>query len=101
MQSDKLALIVFPLRITHIAGFEELLVHSQSAAQYMRCVRRLRHLKVLVQHRTIRRIYAVIDDLMRTLDRTLATQVSNTVLGDDNLHRVLRVIHMAYHGHKR
>ena len=60
-------------------------------------MRFLRHLQVLIQHWSVLWIHTVVDDLMRTLDWTLTTQVSNTVLCDDDLHRVLAVVVVANH----
>lgn len=45
---NRLSYVVFPLGVTHIAALEELLVHSQRATQYVRCVRRLCHSDILV-----------------------------------------------------
>ena len=96
-QSTLLAFIVLPLGVTHIARLEELLVHSQCAAQGVRGMSSLRHLQVLVQQWAVLWVHTVVDDLVSTLDRALTTQVSNTVLGDDDLHRVLAVVVVANH----
>ena len=72
-------------------------MHSECAAQGVRGMCGLRHLQVLVQHWAVLWIHTVVDDLMSTLDWTLTTQVSNTVLGDDDLHRVLAVVVVANH----
>ena len=72
-------------------------MHSQCAAQGVRCMSGLKHLQVLVQQWAVLWIHAVVDDLVSTLDRALTTQISNTVLGDDDLHRVLTVVVVAYH----
>ena len=100
MNSDLLSLIILPLGVTHIARLEELLVHSQCAAQGVRGVSSLRHLQVLVQHWAVLWIHTVVDDLVSTLNRALTTQVSNTVLGDDDLHRVLAMVVVANHWHE-
>ena len=92
-----LSFIILPLGVTHIARLEELLVHSQCAAQGVRGMSCLRHLQVLVQQWAVLWIHTVVDDLVSALDRTLTTQVSNTVLGDDDLHRVLAVVVVANH----
>ena len=63
-------------------------------------MRLLRHLQVLIQHWAILWIHTIVDDLVSTLDWALTTQVSNTVLGDDNLHRVLAVVVVANHWHE-
>ena len=97
MEGRNLAFIILPLGVTHIARLEELLVHSECAAECVRGMRLLRHLQVLVQYWAVLWIHTVVDDLMRTLDWTLTTQVSNTVLGDDDLHRVLAVVVVANH----
>ena len=81
-----LAFIILPLGVTHVARLEELLVHSQCATQGVRGMRLLRHLQVLVQQWAVLWIHTVVDDLMSALDWALTTQVSYTVLGDDDLH---------------
>ena len=92
-----LAFIILPLGVTHIARLEELLVHSQCAAECVRGMSSLRHLQVLVQQWAVLWIHTVVDDLVSALDRALTAQVSNTVLGDDNLHRVLAMVVVANH----
>ena len=72
-------------------------MHSQCAAQGVRGMSGLRHLQVLVQQWAVLWIHTVVDDLVSALDWALTTQVSNTVLGDDDLHRVLAVVVVAYH----
>ena len=100
MEGRNLAFIILPLGVTHVARLEELLVHSERATQCVRCVSGLRHLQVLVQHWTVLWIHTVVDDLVSTLDWALTTQVSNTMLGDDNLHRVLAMVVVANHWHE-
>ena len=63
-------------------------------------MRLLRHLQVLVEHWAVLWIHTIIDDLMSTLDRALTTQVSNTMLRDDDLHRVLAMVVVANHWHE-
>ena len=63
-------------------------------------MRLLRHLQVLVQHWAVLWIHTVVDDLVSALDWALTTQVSNTVLGDDDLHRVLAMVVVANHWHE-
>ena len=75
-------------------------MHSQCAAECVRGVRLLRHLQILVQHWAVLWIHTVVDDLVSALDRALAAQVSNTVLGDDDLHRVLAMVVVANHWHE-
>ena len=57
----------------------------------------LRHLQVLVQQWAVLWVHTIVDDLMSALDWALTTQVSNTMLSDDDLHRVLAVIVVANH----
>ena len=75
-------------------------MHSECAAQCMRGMCGLRHLQVLVQHWAVLWIHTVVDNLVSALDWTLTAQVSNTVLGDDDLHRVLAVVVVANHWHE-
>ena len=63
----------------------------------MRRVSLLAHLDILAEHWAVLWVNAVLDNLVSALDRTLTTQVSNTMLGDDNLHRVLAMVVVAYH----
>ena len=100
MVGRNLAFIILPLGVTHVARLEELLVHSQCAAECVRGMSLLRHLQVLVQHWAVLWIHTVVDDLVSALDRALAAQVSNTVLGDDDLHRVLAMVVVANHWHE-
>ena len=72
-------------------------MHSECAGERVRRVSRFGHLEVLVEQWAILRVNAVVYDLVRTLDRALATQVSDTVLGDNNLNRVLGMIKVSYH----
>ena len=58
----------------------------------------LRHLQVLVQQWAVLWVHTVVDDFMSTLDWALTTQVSNTVLCDDDLHRVFAVVVVTNHG---
>ena len=97
---QQLSLVALPLGVTHVARLEELLVHSECAAQGVRGMRLLRHLQVLVQHWAVLWIHTVVDNLVSALDWALTTQVSNTVLGDDDLHRVLAVVVVANHWHE-
>ena len=97
---QQLSLVVLPLGVTHVARLEELLVHSQCAAQRVRGVSSLRHLQVLGQQWAVLWIHTVVDDLVSTLDWALTTQISNTVLSDDDLHRVLAVVVVANHWHE-
>ena len=72
-------------------------MHSQCAAQGVRGMSSLRHLQVLVQQWAVLWIHTVVDDLVSALDWALTTQVSNTVLCDDDLHRVFAVVVVANH----
>ena len=72
-------------------------MHSECAAECVRGMSSLRHLQVLVQQWAVLWIHTVVDDLMSALDWALTTQVSNTVLGDDDLHRVLAVVVVTNH----
>ena len=75
-------------------------MHSQCAAQGVRGVSSLRHLQVLGQQWAVLWIHTIVNDLVSALDRALTTQVSNTMLGDDDLHRVLAVVVVANHWHE-
>ena len=86
MYQRLLSFIILPLSVTHIARLEELLVHSECAAQCMRGMCGLRHLQILVQHWAILWVHTIVDNLVSALDWALTTQVSNTVLRDDDLH---------------
>ena len=97
---NKLSFVVLPLCVAHVARLEEFFVHRQRATQRVRRVRGLRHLQVLVEQRAVLRVNAVVDYLMRALNRALPAQVGDTVLRDDNLHAVLRVVEVADHRHK-
>ena len=92
-----LSFIILPLGVTHVARLEELLVHSERAAECVRGVSSLRHLQVLSQQWAVLWIHTIVDDLVSALDWALTTQVSNTVLGDDDLHRVLAMVVMTNH----
>ena len=58
----------------------------------------IRVLIVLPQHRTIIRMSAVFNDELCTLVGGLPAQVSDALLGDDNRHIMLGLIHMGNHG---
>lgn len=75
-------------------------MHGQCAAQSVRGMCGLRHLQVLFQQWAVLWIHTVVDNLVSTLDWALTTQVSNTVLGDDDLHRVLAMVEVANHWHE-
>ena len=84
-----LAEVVLPLGVAHVAGFEELLVHSECAGERMRRVSRFGHLEVLVEQWAILRVNTVVYDFVCTLNRALSAQVGNTMFGDDDLDGVL------------
>ena len=96
-QQSVLPNIVLPFGVTHVAGLHELLVHCESAGEVVLGLTVLSDLEVVTEHLAILRSYAVIDDLLGTLTRTLATQIGNTLLGHDDLDRVLGVIEVRYH----
>ena len=93
----KLSNIILPLGVTHVAGLHELLVHCEGAREVMLGLAVLGDLEVVAEHLAILGSHTVIDDLLGTLTRTLATQIGYTLLGDDDLHRVLGVIEVRYH----
>ena len=92
-------LIVFPLRIAHVTGLEELLVHSESAREFVLGLSMTCDLKVVTQHLAVLRRDAVIDDFFGTLTRTLATQISYTLFGHQHFDTVLGVIEVGDHRH--
>ena len=49
----------------------------------------LRNLEVIPQQLLVVRMCTILDDALCTLDGTFATQVGNTLLGDDDVHVVL------------
>ena len=93
----KSTLIIFPLGVAHVARLEEFLVHSQCAREGVRRMGSLAHFEVLAQHRTILGIYAIVDNLVSALNRALAAEVCDTMLGDYHLYGVLRVIQVRNH----
>ena len=100
-QQSVLPNIVLPFGVTHVAGLHELLVHCERAREVMLRLTVLSNLEVVTEHLAILGSYAVIDDLLGTLTRTLATQIGYTLLGHDHFDRVLGVIEVRYHRYDR
>ena len=82
----------------HIALAGQRVVHSESCRQVV--VRMTAHgnLQVVVEQRTVVGMCAVVDDQTGALHRALAAEVGDTLLCDDDVDVVLRVILMAHEG---
>ena len=82
----------------HIALAGQRVVHSESCRQVV--VRMTAHgnLQVVVEQRTVVGMCAVVDNQTGALHRALAAEVGDTLLRDDDVDVVLRVILMAHEG---
>ena len=76
-------------------------MHSEGEGEVMLCLTVLCVLEIILQHLAIFRSDAVVDDLLRTLTRTLTTQVSHTLFGYQHLNGVLGMVEVGYHRHDR
>lgn len=92
-----LSQVVLPLGITHVSRLEELLVHREGEGQVMLRLPVLCMLEIIAQHLAVLGCDTVIDDLFGTLTGTLTTQVGYSLLGHDDLDRVLAMIEVGHH----
>ena len=92
-------LLPLHLRQMHVALFSQCDMHGEGLSEVVACLSHLCMLKVSTQDRSVVRMRTVFYYEMRTLYRTLATQVGNALLRDDHVHVVFRVVLMAHHRH--
>ena len=83
----------------HVAGFVESVVKCESALEVYRSLSGYTALEVFEQQRTVVGVSAVVDDFVSTLHWVFHAEVGNTLVGDDNVDRVLAVVGVSDHGH--
>lgn len=82
----------------HVALAHQSVVHGEGSCQAVACLSHLGNLQIVAQQRTVVRMSTVLYDEVCTLYWALASQVGHTLLCNDDVYIVLRVILMAYHG---
>ena len=79
----------------HVALARQRVVHGEGGRQVVTRLSHLRDLQVVPQQLLVVGMSTVLDDALGTLCRRLATQVGNTLLGDDDVDIVLGRVLMA------
>ena len=72
-------------------------MHGEGGTHALWLVSLLGKLQILTEHRAIIRMRTVFDNLLGTAQRTLATKIGYSLLGNDDIHIVLSAIHMTAH----
>ena len=86
---------------THIALATESVVECECTRQVVMSMTASSELEIVAEKWLVVRMCTVLDDEMSTLQRTLTTKVSYTLLCNDYIYIVLRVILMAYEWYDR
>ena len=55
--------------------------------------------EIVAEQRTVVGVCAVVDNGFSTLDWVFSTQVGYALIGDEDVHRVLAVVHVGHHRH--
>ena len=72
-------------------------MHGEGGTHALWLVSLLGKLQIFTEHRAIIRVRTVFNNLLGTAQRTLATKIGNSLLGNDDIHIVLSAIYMAAH----
>ena len=73
----------------HVALASQRVVHGEGGSEVVTSLTHLRNLQVVPQQLLVVGVCTVLDDALGTLCRALATQVGNTLFGDDDVDVVL------------
>jgi len=84
---------------SHIALLQEGVVHGERSSHALRFVSLLCQLQVFAQHGSVVGMSTILDNLFSSAQRTLSSQVSNALFSHNDVHIVLRAVHMAAHRH--
>lgn len=80
--------------VAHVACFDECFVEGECVAERMGSMGVGTAGEIVTQQRTIVGVGAMLYDFMCALYRRLTTQVGYALIGDDDVYRVLRVVHV-------
>jgi ferredoxin len=99
-------LTIIPLGQLHRPMIIQMLVHIKAIPQQMRLMSpplpqalKLGFIKVILQNRHIVRVRALLNNYTSTLAGTQAPHVGESLLGDDDIEIVFRLIDVCAHGH--
>ena len=85
--------------LAHVAVVHQRAVESEGDVRVHHHVALLGEAQVLAQQGTIDGMSGMLNDLVGALDGILAAQVGDTLVGDDDVHRVGVVVGIGNHGH--
>ena len=89
---------IFPeVSQSHVALFQEGIVHGEGCPHALWLMTLLGKLQIFAEHRALVWMSTVFDDFLGTAQRTLATKIGNALLGNNDIHIMLRTIHVATH----
>ena len=101
MHIDPFGLLLFQIfseiSQSHVSLLQEGIVHGEGGTHALWLVSLLSKLQILTEHRAIIRMRTVLDNLLGTTQRTLATKIGNALLGNDDIHIVLGTVHVTAH----
>ena len=97
MRVGLVLLVLRPVDVAHITRGCDLLMERKASIETLRRMTLHSEVEVVTQQLLVVGVYALLDDLLSTLAGALTTEVSDTVLGDDDLHRVLTVVEVRDH----
>ena len=88
-----------PVGEAHIALLHERLMHAEGCTQVVAGMTLGGVVQIIPQQLAVVGVCTVLDDGLGTLHGTLAAEVGDTLLGDENVDAMLVVVDMRYHGH--
>lgn len=88
-----------PVGETHVALLHECLVHAEGSTQVVAGVALGGVVQIVPQELAVVGVCTVFDDGLGALHGALATEVGDTLLGDEDVDAMLVVVDVRYHGH--